>query len=48
VVTLWYRAPEVLLGTTYATPVDVWSAGCILAELLTRNDFRTLFIFFYL
>jgi cyclin-dependent kinase 6 len=33
VVTLWYRAPEVLLGTTYATPVDVWSAGCILAEL---------------
>jgi len=35
VVTLWYRAPEVLLGTTYATPVDIWSAGCILAELVT-------------
>ena len=33
VVTLWYRAPEVLLGVTYATPVDIWSAGCILAEL---------------
>merc|ERR1712158_273000 len=37
VVTLWYRAPEVLLGTTYATPVDIWSAGCILAELYTRK-----------
>merc|ERR1719264_1474581 len=37
VVTLWYRAPEVLLGTTYATPVDIWSAGCILAELTTRK-----------
>jgi len=37
VVTLWYRAPEVLLGTTYATPVDIWSCGCILAELVTRK-----------
>jgi len=37
VVTLWYRAPEVLLGTTYATPVDMWSCGCILAELVTRR-----------
>ena len=35
--TLWYRAPEVLLGTTYATPVDIWSCGCILAELVTRK-----------
>lgn len=33
VVTLWYRAPEVLLGLPYATPVDVWSIGCIIAEL---------------
>lgn len=33
VVTLWYRAPEILLGLTYATPVDIWSLGCILAEL---------------
>ncbi|XP_015609371.1 cyclin-dependent kinase 4 [Cephus cinctus] len=33
VVTLWYRAPEVLLGCPYATPVDIWSVGCILAEL---------------
>ena len=35
--TLWYRAPEVLLGTTYATPVDIWSIGCIFAELFTRK-----------
>ena len=28
--TLWYRAPEVLLGGThYSTPVDMWSVGCI-------------------
>ncbi|KAL3288331.1 hypothetical protein HHI36_002779 [Cryptolaemus montrouzieri] len=33
VVTLWYRAPEVLLGLSYATPVDIWSVGCIIAEL---------------
>ncbi|XP_043288783.1 cyclin-dependent kinase 4 [Venturia canescens] len=33
VVTLWYRAPEVLLGCPYATPVDLWSVGCILAEI---------------
>ncbi len=35
VVTLWYRAPEILLGSpVYGAPVDVWSAGCILGELL--------------
>ena len=28
-----YRAPEVILGATWSTPVDLWSAGCILAEL---------------
>ncbi|KAK6940340.1 Protein kinase domain [Dillenia turbinata] len=34
VVTLWYRAPELLLGSTdYGVAVDMWSAGCILAEL---------------
>lgn len=34
VVTLWYRAPDVLLGSRkYSTPVDVWSIGCILAEM---------------
>jgi len=35
VVTLWYRPPELLLGVTdYGVGVDLWSAGCILAELL--------------
>uniref|UniRef100_J3NDD2 [RNA-polymerase]-subunit kinase n=1 Tax=Oryza brachyantha TaxID=4533 RepID=J3NDD2_ORYBR len=35
VITLWYRAPELLLGATcYGVGVDLWSAGCILAELL--------------
>ncbi|KAF8065687.1 hypothetical protein N665_1164s0003 [Sinapis alba] len=34
VVTLWYRAPELLLGATeYGPAIDMWSAGCILAEL---------------
>lgn len=34
VVTLWYRAPEILLGSKhYSTSVDVWSAGCIFFEL---------------
>ncbi|KAH7865632.1 hypothetical protein Vadar_009120 [Vaccinium darrowii] len=34
VVTLWYRPPELLLGATdYGVSVDLWSAGCILAEL---------------
>jgi len=38
VVTLWYRAPEILLGTSkYATPVDVWSLGCIAAEMATAK-----------
>ncbi|XP_020084117.1 probable serine/threonine-protein kinase At1g54610 [Ananas comosus] len=36
VVTLWYRPPELLLGATYyGVGVDLWSVGCILAELLT-------------
>lgn len=36
VVTLWYRSPDVLLGSTqYGTPVDVWSIGCIFAEMAT-------------
>lgn len=38
VVTLWYRAPELLLGTsTYGDAVDMWSVGCIFGELLTRE-----------
>uniref|UniRef100_A0A4W5LWX9 cyclin-dependent kinase n=1 Tax=Hucho hucho TaxID=62062 RepID=A0A4W5LWX9_9TELE len=36
VVTLWYRPPEVLLGTTeYSTPIDMWGVGCILFEMAT-------------
>ncbi|XP_022642326.1 cell division control protein 2 homolog 1 isoform X2 [Vigna radiata var. radiata] len=38
VVTLWYRAPEILLGSRhYSTPVDVWSVGCIFAEMVNRR-----------
>ncbi|CAG0891590.1 unnamed protein product [Darwinula stevensoni] len=37
VVTLWYRAPEVLLNSSYASPVDMWSCGCIFAELFRRK-----------
>ncbi|XP_068306893.1 cyclin-dependent kinase G-2-like [Pyrus communis] len=37
VVTLWYRAPEILLGTKqYSTAIDMWSVGCIMAELLAK------------
>lgn len=37
VVTLWYRAPELLMGaTTYSTELDCWSAGCVFAELLQK------------
>ncbi|CAK7230807.1 negative regulator of the PHO system [Sporothrix bragantina] len=36
VVTLWYRAPDVLLGSrTYNTSIDIWSVGCIMAEMYT-------------
>jgi len=35
VVTLWYRAPDVLMGSRkYSTPVDIWSVGCIFAEMV--------------
>ncbi|KAK1384677.1 Cyclin-dependent kinase [Heracleum sosnowskyi] len=38
VVTLWYRAPELLLGAKqYSTEVDMWSVGCIMAELLLNQ-----------
>lgn len=38
VVTLWYRAPELLLGANkYGDAVDMWSVGCIFGELLTRE-----------
>lgn len=36
VVTLWYRAPDVLLGSTnYTTSIDMWSVGCMMVELYT-------------
>ena len=38
VVTLWYRAPELLLGTDkYDQAIDMWSIGCIFGELLTKE-----------
>lgn len=38
VVTLWYRAPEILLGDIiYTTAVDIWSFGCIMSELARRS-----------
>lgn len=40
VVTRWYRAPELLcLSTRYGKAVDVWSVGCIFAELITQAPF---------
>ncbi|CAG8836494.1 25227_t:CDS:2, partial [Racocetra persica] len=36
VVTIWYRAPELLLGSRhYTKAIDIWAVGCIFAELLT-------------
>ena len=33
--TLWYRAPELLLGETkYSSKIDIWSVGCVLAEMM--------------
>lgn len=37
VVTLWYRSPEVLLQCSYNCGVDIWAAGCIIAELYSRQ-----------
>nr|KAG5712037.1 hypothetical protein BaRGS_020763 [Batillaria attramentaria] len=38
VVTLWYRPPELLLGARdYGPEIDLWGAGCIMAELWTRS-----------
>ncbi len=37
-VTLWYRAPEILLGgRQYSTGVDMWSVGAIFAEMCTKK-----------
>ncbi len=38
IVTLWYRAPEILLGSEkYSIPIDIWSVGCIFAEMALRK-----------
>jgi cyclin-dependent kinase 12/13 len=50
VITLWYRPPELLLGARkYTNSIDMWSAGCIVAEILSRkpmfpedNEFKML------
>eukprot|EP01006_Ploeotia_vitrea_P060116 TRINITY_DN75327_c0_g1_i1.p1 TRINITY_DN75327_c0_g1~~TRINITY_DN75327_c0_g1_i1.p1 ORF type:complete len:301 (+),score=27.09 TRINITY_DN75327_c0_g1_i1:35-937(+) len=42
VVTLWYRAPEILLGDThYTSAIDVWALGCIFAEMCTGKALFT-------
>lgn len=42
VVTLWYRPPDVLLGSKdYMTTVDIWSTGCIFAEMVTGKPLFT-------
>jgi serine/threonine protein kinase len=44
-VTLWYRAPEILLGQKeYSTPVDIWSIGCIFFEMAHRSKNKILII----
>lgn len=38
VVTLWYRSPDVLMGSrNYSTSVDIWSIGCIFSELINSK-----------
>lgn len=40
VITLWYRPPELLLGMIdYSTKIDMWSVGCIVAEMFRRSAF---------
>eukprot|EP00903_Cladosiphon_okamuranus_P020841 g19141.t1 len=37
VVTRWYRSPEIMLAAEYGYPIDIWSVGCIFAEMLRRE-----------
>lgn len=40
VITLWYRPPELLLGAVeYGPKIDMWSVGCIIAEMFRRSGF---------
>lgn len=42
VVTLWYRAPEVILGThVYSNAIDMWSLGCVFFEMLAAKPLFT-------
>ena len=39
VITLWYRSPEILWGINkYSTKVDIWSLGCVIAEMGRNGD----------
>ena len=45
-VTRWYRAPEVILmSDLYTSAIDIWSVGCVFAELLTmmKENYATVF-----
>ena len=45
VVTLWYRPPELLLGEKeYGPEVDMWGAGCIIAELWTGQPIMQVYM----
>ena len=52
VVTLWYRSPEILLGSKhYSTAGDIWSVGCIFAEMATKvplfpGDSEIVYVYF--
>lgn len=49
VATRWYRAPELLYGSRIYTPsIDMWSVGCILAEMICRKPLFPVIIFFLL
>lgn len=54
VVTVWYRAPEILLGSKlYGTPIDIWAMGCVILECATGratfpgdSEVNTIFLIF--
>lgn len=49
VATRWYRAPELLYGSRIYTPsIDMWSVGCILAEMICRKPLFPVIIFFFI
>ena len=42
ITTIWYRAPEILLkAPLYSFPVDIWSAGCVIAEMIIGKPLFT-------